>query len=177
MPGFIIGALISGAGSLLGGAISSSGAQSAAQTQANAADQSAQLQYQIYQQQMQNAAPYIQAGGPAVSDIASQYGLGPGGTGIGPANASLYQNFGANNPAQNALYSQYGGGPGGGIGSANQALMSNVYTPFGPSLDSLAATPGYQFQLQQGDQGILDAAHRVVQRGDQQHEPNVRGSP
>jgi hypothetical protein len=63
------GALLGGALGLGGSLISSNAAQNAAQTQANAANQSTALQQQIYQQNLQNMQPYLQAGQTGLSSL------------------------------------------------------------------------------------------------------------
>ena len=81
MPFFIL----AGAG-ILSSVIGAGAASSAANTQAQAAEQAAQIQQQEFQQTQANEAPYMAAGGNALTQLQKGLGLGPGGTGQGPLN-------------------------------------------------------------------------------------------
>jgi len=106
-------AIIGAAGSIAGGLISANGAQSAAQTQANAANQASQVQQNMFNTTQQNAAPWIQAGQGALSQLTA--GTQPGG-----------------------------------------ALTQQAYTPF--TTQQFQQDPGYQFQLQQGENALTNGA-------------------
>jgi hypothetical protein len=69
--------IISGGLTLAGGLLGSSAAKDAAQTQANAANQATQLQRDIFNQQQQNALPWLQSGQGAVLRLSDM--LNPGG--------------------------------------------------------------------------------------------------
>jgi hypothetical protein len=85
----VTGAIVAGvgaAGALGGAALSSSAAGNAASTQANAADEAAQLQYQaeqnslgfqenVWNQQQQDLAPWLQSGAGALTTLDSLMGL------------------------------------------------------------------------------------------------------
>jgi hypothetical protein len=87
----VTGAIIAGigaAGAIGGGAIASSGAQNAAGAQSSAANYAANLQYQsaqnalqfqqqVYNQQQQNIAPYLQSGYGGLSTLDTLLGITP----------------------------------------------------------------------------------------------------
>jgi hypothetical protein len=82
VPTAILGAgAIGGIGSIASGLIGSNAAQSAAQSQLQAAQLASQTQLGIFNQTQANLAPYNQAGQSALSQLASLFGLGPGGSG------------------------------------------------------------------------------------------------
>jgi hypothetical protein len=95
--GALIGMTALGAaGSVAGAAISSNAAGNAASTQAQAADESAQLQYElgeqslgfqegVYNQEQQNAQPWLQTGGSAELEMAQLLGLPSASNGATPA--------------------------------------------------------------------------------------------
>ena len=139
MPLIALG-VIGAVGSVAGAAIASSGAQSAAGTQANAANYAANLNYQAQQaslaqqekqweQEQQNIQPWLTAGRTGLGALS--YGLGLD-TGQG--------NMGA---------------PGMTYGSL-VAPWTGQFKP--PTAEEAAATPGYQFQLQQGLQALERSA-------------------
>lgn len=84
----LAGPLLGAAGSIGGALISSNGANSAAQTQANAANQAAQTQLQMYNQTRSDLSPFTSTGASAMSQLASLFGFGPGGTGTPNAAAA-----------------------------------------------------------------------------------------
>ena len=90
IPTAIVGGGLLAAGGAIGSSIiGSNAAQSAAQTEANAANNATNTQLGIFNQTQQNLAPYNQAGQSALSQLASLFGLGPGGTaGTGPTQAT-----------------------------------------------------------------------------------------
>lgn len=77
MPPEIIGGALALGGSLLSSKSSSKAAKKAAQAQTQAADQSAQVQREIYTQNSQTLAPFVQQGAPASYAINSFLGLTP----------------------------------------------------------------------------------------------------
>lgn len=82
LPAAVIGAGALGAGAAVtSGIIGSDAAKSAAQTQANAANLATNTQLGIFNQTQANLSPYMQVGQSALSQLASLFGLGPGGTG------------------------------------------------------------------------------------------------
>lgn len=91
---------IGAAGSLGGAAIASSGAQNAASTQAQASNEAAQLQYQlgeqnlgfqqqVYNQQQQNIAPWLQSGQGALGTLDQLLGINAPVQGGAPAQAQV----------------------------------------------------------------------------------------
>lgn len=113
---------------IIGSIISSNGAQSAADTQAQAAGQSTALQSQIFGQTTQNLAPYLQSGQSAQNNL----------------NYLLGNVNGTTSDSTIAGQVGLGGAPGG------------LLQPF--SLANFQQDPGYQFQLQQGQQAINNSA-------------------
>jgi hypothetical protein len=82
LPGAIIGGgAISALGGLGSGLIGANAASQASQAQLQAAQLAQQTQLGIFGQTQANLAPYMQAGNSALQQLASLFGLGPGGTG------------------------------------------------------------------------------------------------
>ena len=173
-------------GTVGGAAIASSGAQSAAQTQANALQQGQQVTQQEFNTITQQEQPFVQGGygalnqlnylmgipgqQPQVSTSGPSYGGTAGGNTIGG---------GGNRPSTGPGY-QTGWSPGGGLQVMPSAAGTQVAAqqggavagqpPAGQSVPggygSLNApftadmmkqySPAYQFQLQQGGQGVLN---------------------
>ena len=77
MPPAIIGGVVAGVGAVASAKIGSKAAKKASQAQTQAADQSAQVQRDIYAQNSQTLAPFVQQGGPASYAINSFLGLTP----------------------------------------------------------------------------------------------------
>jgi len=93
MP-FFIPALIMGAASVGGAAIASGAASDAADAQAQASANAQALQAQQFQQLQANQAPYMAAGGNALTALQQGLGLAPGSTGAigqGSLNAPFSQ--------------------------------------------------------------------------------------
>lgn len=158
----VTGAIMAGvglAGSIGSAAIGSSAAEDAAQTQANAADQAAQLQYkesqdalnfqkQQYGDSQSELAPFLQSGAGALSNLDYLLGISqpsalngtatgtPGGTAI---NLSATPNTSL-----------------GGFGSLLSAYPGGTFSA--PTLAQAEQMPGYQFQLQQGNQLLQQSA-------------------
>lgn len=70
-------AAVGAVGSIASGVIGSSGAKSAANASAAAADRSAEVQKDIFNQNKQTLAPYVQTGLPATQQINALLGLAP----------------------------------------------------------------------------------------------------
>jgi len=66
--------------SIVSGSLQAMATMSAADTQAQAARDAAQVQLQMYQQTRQDLAPWRDAGGWAVNQLANKISMGPGGT-------------------------------------------------------------------------------------------------
>lgn len=117
-------AAVGAVGSIAGGVISSSGAKSAANASAAAADRSAAVQQDIFNQNKQTLAPYVQTGIPATNQINALLGLAPTTSTVdwnGYANA---------NPDLMAAYNAQGqahpSGMGGFLGVIGNILSGNV---------------------------------------------------
>jgi len=90
----LFGAIIGAAGSIGGALIGASAADDAAQAQAQAAANAQALQAQQFQQLQANQAPYMAAGGNALTALQQGLGLAPGSTGAigqGSLNAPFSQ--------------------------------------------------------------------------------------
>lgn len=72
----VVAAAVGAVGSIAGGVIASSGAKSAAKASAQAADRASEVQQQIYGENKQTLAPYVQTGLPAMQNVNSLLGLG-----------------------------------------------------------------------------------------------------
>lgn len=117
-------------GSIAGGIISAGGAESAAQTQAQAAANAQNIQQNIFNTEMGNESPFIQSGTAANAQLDYLYGLGAPGQ-AGPNGQQV--------TAQSSTAGGYG----------------SLLTPF--TADYMKQySPAYQFQLQQGQQGVLN---------------------
>lgn len=151
-------------GSSIIGAI---GSNSAADTQASAANNAAQLTQQQYQNTVAQEQPYLQSGYGAQSQLNYLLGIGqnpsqaqaPSGTGYGYSAGSGYGGA----AGMNAYYGGYPYSPSqGGSTSAMQPTTSSTAGGFGSLLSPFTAdtfkqySPAYQFQLQQGQQGVLN---------------------
>lgn len=72
---FVTAALIGAGGALVGGYLSSQGAKSAAAQQSAAAQNANQLQWNMFQQQQQNQAPWLQVGTGAIGQLGNLMGI------------------------------------------------------------------------------------------------------
>lgn len=161
-----------GGAALLGGFMQSNAAQDAASTQAGASQYAADIGKQEFNTITQQESPYMQGGYGALSAL--EYGLG-----INP------QPAGGSNPVGGAGYDPSSGWRIGAGGSLSQLIPGGSVTwqqgmpssaPVGTAsgqgtgigFGSLTApftaqnwqqlSPGYNFQLQQGQQGVLNSA-------------------
>jgi hypothetical protein len=123
---FVTLAVIGGVTGLAGAAIQAGAASSAADTQANALRQSEALQQQMYNTTLANEQPYISAGQGAESQLNYLLGI--------PQQSGL---SGEPAPSSSA----------GGFGSLNAPFTADTFK---------SMSPGYQFNLQQGGQGVLN---------------------
>lgn len=161
-------------GSILGGAIQGNAAESAASTQAGAAEQAAQIGQQEFQTITQQESPFMQGGYGALGAL--EYGLG-----IGPQTAPATTSTlgitgpsgGSSIPIGSYSGSLYGGYPNGWatvgqgmpngpqystpVGAAGTGLgYGSLLAPFNASMMQ-QYSPAYQFQKQQGLQGVLNS--------------------
>jgi len=118
-------------GSVAGAAISASGAQSAAQTQANSAANAQQISENEFNTITNQEQPYMQAGYGAQSQLDYLLGIGTPGTAAGGTNPGTASSSTA-----------------GGYGSLLQPFTAQNFQQL---------SPAYNFQLQQGQQGTLNA--------------------
>lgn len=125
-----VAAAIGVGGSLLGGLIGAGASESAASQQAAAAMRGQDISKGMFDTVQGNEKPFLQAGQGAVGNL--NYLLGIGGT---PGDTS------SGGPASVAP------GAGGGYGSLNSPFTSDTFK---------SMSPAYQFQLQQGGQGVLN---------------------
>lgn len=116
-------------GALAGGAIAAGGAESAAQQQADAARNAQAISLQEFQTITGQEQPFLQAGYGSLGQLQYLLGQGP------------QEGFtGATGLPQ--------GSAGGGYGSLLQPFTADYMKQY---------SPAYQFQLQQGQQGVLNA--------------------
>lgn len=149
-----------------GAAISAHAANNAADAQTAAAGQANQTQLQMYNQTRTDQAPWRQAGGQALGALSQFYGLGGLGAQTG-ANSSYGATAGTNFPNSGIAYRPGQGGgverilgepsPAAGL-PAGQGPAQQPYD-FNSILQNL---PGYQFQLQQGQNA---AQRNLASRG------------
>lgn len=118
-------------GSVANGVIGSQAAGSAASTEANAANQASATELGMFNQTQADLQPYMTGGTNALASLQRLLGIGPGtsGSGISPIMSMLGMG---------------GAGGVGGTGSINPATFQ--------------ASPGYQYQLQQGTNAVTNSA-------------------
>lgn len=122
---------------LAGSVISSGAAQSAAQTQADAANQASANQMAQYNQTRADLSPFTNSGTNALGSLNTILGL-PGGNGINPLAAN---------------------GIGGLTYQPSGAISNALSNPtFAPTQAQLESTPGYQFNLAQGQQAVANSS-------------------
>ena len=83
--GLIASAVIGAGASIFGGIEGSSAAQTAAQEQADSAQKGLDFQKQVWEQEQQNQAPYLQAGQTSIANLMSAIQSGKFGAGSLPA--------------------------------------------------------------------------------------------
>ena len=124
-----VAAAIAG-GAIVAGGIGAAGAKSAAGTEAGAAENAQAISQNEFNTITGQEAPYLQSGYGALSQLNYLQGIGTPGT------------TGANGAPPTASSS-----PAGGYGSLNQPFNASYMQQY---------SPAYQFQLQQGQQGVLN---------------------
>lgn len=124
----VIGAGVSAGGSILSGIMGNSASKKAADAQVQAAQIASNTEQNMFNQTQQELAPYTGAGTNALSALQKVLGIGPGGGG-------------ATNPMLQML----------GIGPNGQPTGAGI----NPA--SFEGSPGYQFQMEQGNQAITNA--------------------
>lgn len=133
------------AGSVIGGYVSSQGAQGAAQTQANSAANAQAISQNEFNTITGQEQPYMQGGYNAMGAL--EYGLGlPGSVPAAPGQSS------------NGYQSLAGGGSftlGPGNTGTGTTGFGSLLAPF-TAATMKQYSPAYNFQLQQGMQGVLN---------------------
>jgi hypothetical protein len=129
----VAGAAVAG---IAGSAISASGAESAANTQAQAAENAQGISQNEFNTITQQENPYVQSGYGAQSQLNYLEGIGT--PGQGPTSAT----------------NGVGGSPG-TASSSTAGGYGSLLTPF-TEQNFQQLSPAYQFQLQQGQQGVLN---------------------
>jgi hypothetical protein len=144
-----VGGIAQGIGTGVAGVAQAAATKSAATTEANAARYAAQQQYQaaqnalnlqqnVFNQQQQNIAPWLQAGTGALSQLTA--GTQPGGI-FGQQQYPTFQPTGAAQAAlQPAAFTP--------TGAALTAVQPGTFQA--PTAEEAAAMPGYQFAFNQG---------------------------
>ena len=125
-----VAAAIGVVGAVAGGAIAAGGAESAAQTQANAAQNAQNLQQSMFNTQMTNQQPFRQAGYGSINELNYLMGMG-----------------------QQSDYNSNTGAP----YSSSAGAFGSLNAPFNAQTFK-SQSPQYQFNLQQGGQGVLNQA-------------------
>lgn len=145
-------------GSVVGGLVSSSGAQSAAQTQANAANNAQQISQQEFNTITQQEQPFLQGGYGALSNLDYMLGIGPnnapGNTSSPSGTPGMSYTAGAGGSIVPQLSAGSSGAQATGPTSAAGGYGSLV-SPF-TAQNFQQLSPAYQFQQQQGMQGVLN---------------------
>lgn len=166
-----VAAAVVAGGAIIGSVISSSAAGHAADQQAQSAQNAQNLQQSMFNQTTQNESPFLQAGVGATSNLNYLLGIGspdqsgtpggqssvaqggqPSGWGIGAGGAMSRNLMAAPGMATGTQGMPAGQGmtaaqAGGGFGSLNAPFTADMMKQY---------SPAYQFQMQQGQQGVLN---------------------
>ncbi len=165
----LIGGGLSAAGGLAAAGIESNAAGNAASTQANAADYAANIQGQLgeeslaneveqYQQAQANDEPWLQTGANSLATLSSLLGLAPAAGSTSTAGKTLSipgVNGSVTLPGVTGLQGTASTSDG-AFGSLMSAYPGGAFTA--PTAAQAAATPGYQFALQQGEGAVQAGA-------------------
>lgn len=166
--------MVAAAAVLAGGAIVAGGATAAAGSaaagaQSAAARSATNAETNMFNQTQSNLSPFIQSGTEANNALLQGLGLGT------PALTSAQENqafvalrnkYGGNDALAGAEYSQrLKQGPQGfadlvpGLATPDTGSMAagSLIAPFNPTEAQLEATPGYQFNLEQGQKAVTNA--------------------
>ncbi|AOJ31423.1 hypothetical protein [Burkholderia metallica] len=125
----VIGSLVSGVGSLVGGLVGADASRSAANTQADSARYAADLQEKQWEQTQKNLKPFMDLGTSAINPLLQAMGY----------------NFSKNSDGTYTFN---------GIDPSN--ILQQRFSA--PTADEAAATPGYQFTLDQGLKSVQNSA-------------------
>jgi hypothetical protein len=140
-----VGVAVGGAG-LIGSVIGASATSGAADTQAQSAQNATNAQLSMFNQGQQNVAPWLQAGQGSLAQLQRALGLNTGpamGGGLGGAPVPIGRP-GSMNQIAGPQAGVAGGMPMSGGGTDLTSILRN--------------TPGYQWQVGQGQEAILDRA-------------------
>ncbi|SDC25450.1 hypothetical protein [Paraburkholderia lycopersici] len=130
----ITAAVVGGVGSIVGGVIGGNASKSAAETQANAANYAADLQKQAIDQERQDLQPFTNLGTSSINPLLSALGY------------NVTQN-------DDGTYTFNG------TNASNPLQQTFNYAGFtAPTAAEAAATPGYQFTLQNGLKAAQNSA-------------------
>lgn len=135
---WMIPAAIAG-GSIISGILGSNAATSAANTQANAANNATQVQQNMFNTEQANIQPWLQSGNLSLAQLNNF--LGQGSTTGTPSSGTVGQSDYVAGTSPTAVAS-----------GTNGIQAGAGLQPFNPA--NLASTPGYQFQLQQGENAL-----------------------
>jgi hypothetical protein len=152
-------------GALVSSLIGSNASQSAANTQASAANNATNAQLQMFGQTQANLQPWMNAGTASLAQLQAALGIGGGGGGGSAPGVNAL-------PGGGTSTSNYMPTAGGGIqqmlglapgGATPQRSAGPAVRPGGTSspmnlTQILQNTPGYQWDVSQGQQSILDQA-------------------
>ncbi|MBJ9593716.1 hypothetical protein [Burkholderia seminalis] len=125
----VTAAVVGGVGSLVGGLAGADASRSAANTQSDSARYAADLQNQQWQQTQKNLKPYMDLGSSAINPLLSAMGYNV------TKNDDGTYTFGSTDP--------------------NNPLQQRFAAP---TAEQAAATPGYQFTLDQGLKSVQNSA-------------------
>lgn len=159
-------------GLLGGGALSALGSVFGSSKQAKAAKQSAQMQMQMFERLLGQQSPFVQSGYGANTRLMELLGIAPPGSSpksyedwllenpidqgkkVGPAGFVL-KDKNASEAARKAQYEQYVSGfsP-----YEKPDDFGSLLQPFDADTFEQYKDPGYDFRLQQGQQGVLNSA-------------------
>jgi hypothetical protein len=162
----VAAAAIVGVGAIASSAISSNAATSAANTQAGAAENAQQISQNEFNTITGQEQPFMQAGYGALSAL--NYGLGVGGSAPQSVTTPTLNGYDPSsgyriNPSGGISRLLAGGGATSTVGTSGTATPGGSGLGYGSLIAPFTAdymkqySPAYQFQLQQGQQGTLNA--------------------
>jgi predicted flap endonuclease-1-like 5' DNA nuclease len=168
----MIGGGLAAGGSLGAAGLESSAASKAAATQANAADYAARIQGDLGQESLQNEVntqeqnqaneePFLQTGANSLASLGYLLGIAPGAT-VGGGTARPGQSLTI--PGVSGTVDMPGVTPLVGTGNTNLGTFGSLMQQYpggqftAPTAAQAAATPGYQFTLNQGEGAVQAGA-------------------
>lgn len=159
-------AAIGGAASLASGVMGASAANKAANAQAASADKSLALQAAMYEQGRQDNMPWMEAGKTALAQYMGELGMTAPASVSKPSGSVDANGFDAAyylkaNPDV-AASAKYGSNPYGHYQDWGKAEGRSIADPNAsaapatPFKSGFKETPGYQFQVQEGEKGVVN---------------------